>query len=108
MCTENTNNYAGEITVLEINTHLLPVKRDIWEARAQWRDIGRALGLTEGAIQSIHEPNDGESLHKVLAHWIQSGTATMPDLLRALEDVTVSRRDIANEIRALMQGQGQN
>ena len=96
-----SNYCAGEATVLEINTHLRPVKRAIWEARAQWRDIGRALELTEGAIKSIHEPNDGECLHEVLFQWIQPGAATMPYLLQALEDVTVNRKDIANEICAL-------
>ena len=88
-------------TVLEVDTHLRPLKKAIWEVRAQWRDIGRALDLSDGTIESIHEANDGESLHKVLSQWIQSGTATTQDLLQALEDDIVYRKDIANKIRAL-------
>ena len=77
------------------------MKRAIWEARARWKDIGRALDLSEGTIDSIHEREDGESLHKVLQKWMQSGKATIQDLLNALEDPTVDRTDIANEIRSL-------
>ena len=88
-------------TLLKVNTHLLPVRQSIWEARPQWRDIGRALDLTESTVQSIHEPNDGECLHQVLLKWMQSGDATIYNLLEALEDVAVGRTDIANEVRAL-------
>lgn len=78
------------------------MKKSIWEARPQWRDIGRALGLTDSTIRTIriHEPNDGECLHEVLSKWMQSGGATVHNLLEALEDVTVTRTDIANEVRA--------
>ena len=100
--------YADGATVLKMDTHLRHVKRAIWEARSQWRDIGRALNLTDGTIESIHEVNDGESLHRVLSQWIQTGTATMPDLLQALEDDTVNRTDIANQIRSLRGGQRTN
>ena len=74
------------------------MKGYIWEARAQWRDIGRALDISDGTIRSIHEPSDGEYLHQLLTIWMQSGTATIQDLLTALEDPTVDRRDIVNEI----------
>ena len=87
--------------VLTVDSHLRPVKEAIWESRVQWRNIGRALDLTEGTIDSIHEPNDGESLHKVLKKWMESGKATMHDLLMALDDVTVGRIDIAKKIRKL-------
>ena len=87
--------------VLTVDSHLRPVKRAIWESRVQWRDIGRALDLSEGTIDSFHEPNDGESLHKVLKKWMGSGKATMHDLLMALDDVTVGRMDIAEKIRKL-------
>ena len=74
------------------------MKGCIWEARAQWRDIGRALDIPDGTIRSIHEPSDGESLHHILTLWMHSGTATIQDLLTALEDPAVDRRDIVNEI----------
>ena len=77
------------------------MKRAVWDARHQWKNIGRELGLSEGTIQSIHEPDDGECLHQVLLRWMKTGRATINDLLEALEDPTVDHRDIANKIRAL-------
>ena len=77
------------------------MRKAVWEARPDWRNIGRALDLSEGTIDSIHEREDGESLHTVLKTWMQSGKATIQDLLNALEDPTVGRTDIANEIRSL-------
>ena len=76
------------------------MKGYIWEARAQWKNIGRTLGLSEGTVCSIHESSDGESLHQILTHWIHAGNATVQDLLKALEDPTVDRRDIAHELRS--------
>ena len=76
------------------------MKDDIWEAQAQWKNIGRALGLPEGTICSIHESSDGESLHQILTHWMHAGNATIQDLLTALEDRTVGRRDISNKLRS--------
>ena len=84
-----------------MNDHLRHVKRAVWEARTQWKNIGRSLRLSEGTIQSIHGADDGECLHIVLSIWMQTGRATINDLLDALEDVTVARHDIALNIRAL-------
>ena len=75
------------------------MKGYIWEARAQWKNIGRALGISEGTICSIHA-DDGESLHQILTHWMHAGNATIQDLLTALEDPTVGRRDISNKLRS--------
>ena len=77
------------------------MKRAVFEARSQWKAIGRALGLTDGTIDSIHDQDDGECLHKVLSKWMHSGGATIHGLLDALEDITVDRRDIAHKIRSL-------
>ena len=84
--------------ILKINSDLRQVKQALWEARSQWKDIGHALDISDGTIRSIHEPSDGESLHQILTIWMQSGTATIQDLLMALEDATVGRKDIVNEI----------
>ena len=83
-----------------MDDHLVRVKLAVWQVRTQWREIGRLLGLSEGTIQSIHEPHDGVCLHAVLSLWMQTGGATINDLLKALEDKTVGRHDIANKIRA--------
>ena len=84
-----------------MDKHLKHVKYAVWGARAQWKNIGRSLGLPEGTIQSIHEPDEGECLHAVLSLWMQTGQATINDLLEALENPPIARRDIAHEIRAL-------
>ena len=76
------------------------MKKAIFSARAQWKNIGRALALSEGTIDSIHEPEDSEGLHKVLKKWMGTGRAKTQDLLEALEDKTVGRGDIAKELRA--------
>ena len=86
-------------TVLNVDTHLLHVKRAIREARVRWKDIGRGLQLSEGTIESIHEVDDEERLHKVLSLWMKTGSATIYELLKALEDPPVGRKDIAGEIR---------
>ena len=82
-----------------VNTHLTPVKLAIWEARGEWKNIGRGLNVSEGDINSIHEDNDGERLHKILSLWMQTGSATIDKLLDTLKNPPVSRNDIAGEIR---------
>ena len=57
--------------------------------------------MSEVTIASIHYSDDGECLHAVLASWIQTGNAVIQDLLRALENKTVGREDIAIKIRQL-------
>ena len=88
-------------TVLSEDKHLQSVNRAVLEARAEWKKIGRALGMSEGIIKSIRDPDDGECLHEVLTKWIHTGKATIYDLLEALDDPTVARADIAKRIRAL-------
>ena len=95
---------AGHVTILAVHTHLSYIKNAISEAREKWRDIGRALGLSEGTIQSIHRQtiyNSNESLHQVLSLWMYTGKATTQHLLEALEDPAVRRTDIANHMRDL-------
>ena len=92
---------VGAATALEIDTHLQSVYIAVYEARSKWRNIGRSLKVSEGTIASIHHSDDGECLHAVLTSWIQTGNAVIQDLLRALENRTVSRHDIAKEIRDL-------
>ena len=77
------------------------MKNAVFKARSQWKAIGRALGLTYDTIDSIHDQDDVECLHKVLSIWMQSGGSTIHGLLDALEDITVARHDIAHMIRSL-------
>lgn len=90
--------FVGE-SILKSSADLRWVRRVVWEARSQWRDIGRAFELSEGTICAIHEDTDGESLHMVIKLWMELGKATVNTLLEALEDEVVSRCDIAQEIR---------
>ena len=87
--------------MLSVGTHLQPVKHAVWKARSLWKEIGRALGISDDTISTIHYTDDGECLHKVLSEWIHSGKATIHDLLQALADKTVERNDIKNEIHVL-------
>ena len=79
----------------------MPIKEAIWDVRAKWKDIGRKLKLTEGDIDAIHEHDDGECLHRVLLQWIQTGRATILDLLTTLESKIIDRFDLVGEIRSL-------
>ena len=79
----------------------MPIKEAIWDARSQWKDIGRKLGLKEGDIRAIHEPSDGECLHEVLLQWMHSGRATTAYLLMALESKAVGCSDLVKEIQSL-------
>ena len=92
---------TGENTVLRIDPHLKRVKDAIWNARYLWKEIGRALDICDDTIRTIHDKKDDECLHTVLSFWIQSGNATILDLLQALTDKTVAREDIKNEIHIL-------
>lgn len=79
-------------------THLWHVKSAIWDARAKWRRIGEALGLTSGTMDTIYGSDD-DCMHEVVKMWIHTGKATMSKLLKALEETTVARGDIAKDIR---------
>ena len=80
---------------------MVPIKEAIWEARSHWRYIGDKLGLKKEDIQAIKEPSDGECLHKVLLHWIQSGGATTDQLLEAMSSELVNRPDLVKKINSL-------
>ena len=88
--------------VLDLDVHLGPLRGAVFQAAHKWKDIGRALpGVTEGYIRSIRSSEDSECLNDVLSKWINTGRAKTTDLLKALEEPTVSRTDIANKIRDL-------
>lgn len=91
----------GVDTVLSIDVHLERVRLVVWKDRSNWKNIGRALGVCDGDIKAIHDPNDSECLHKVLSKWIHTGEATISDLLKALAHETVNRNDVVNEIHVL-------
>ena len=68
-------------------------------------DIGLALGIFPGTLQSIKFDKelhgDKDRLNEVLLKWMHSGQATIAQLLEALIDPSVDRCDIANKIKAI-------
>ena len=95
---------VGKRIVLDVNKHLRHVKNAVLDAACLWYDIGLCLDIPPGTLQSIksnrelHE--DKDHLNEVLLKWMQSGQATIYQLLEALVDPCVGRGDIANKIRA--------
>ncbi len=89
--------------VLGVDTHLMPLKEAIWDARSKWKDIGRKLGLTDGDINAIKESehNISECLNEVLVRWIQTGKATIYDLLKALKSEVIDCSGIVSKILSL-------
>ena len=83
--------------MLNVDKHLHHVRNALLGAAYQWRDIGRALELTDGTLRSIRG-EDNECLNEVLAQWMHSGKATVDQLLDALKDQSVKRVDIVPKI----------
>ena len=81
----------------------MPLKEEIWDARSQWKDIGRKLGLKDGDIHAIKESehNISECLNEVLVQWMQTGKATIYDLFKALDSRVIGRSDIVRTIQSL-------
>ena len=82
-----------------------PLTLAIWNARSNWRDIGRALRVSSDVMNEIGVDhclqNDGQRMERVLVEWLHSGKATVHQLLRALEERSVRHYDIAKNIRSL-------
>ena len=90
--------YPSDI-VLKVNTHLHHVRNALLEAASQWRDIGQALDIAPGTLNSIRG-EDIQCLNEMLTKWMHGGEATMDQLLEALEDPSVQRGDIVRQIKA--------
>ena len=87
-----------------MDTHLTPLFELIWDARSQWKEIGCKLGLTDGdtrAIKAESEHDTSQCLTKVLVQWMQTGKATIYDLLKALKSKDIDRSDIVSKIQSL-------
>ena len=86
--------YVVSTEVLCVATHLQTVKELIWEARVKWKALAGALGVSHDTVEEIgHDlqcKSDGDRLEKVLAEWMNEGSATMNDLQTALANPTVN------------------
>ena len=81
------------------------VKMLVWEARVQWRALARALGVPHHTVEEIRHDlqcrNDGDRLEVVLTEWMRGGTATIHDLLTALNNHNVNCGHVSSQLRAL-------
>ena len=84
--------------------HLLTLTEVVWDTRVKWRDIGRALRVSSDVLDEVivdqYLRDDGQRMERVLVEWLHTGKATVHQLLRAFEDKSVRRHDIAMEIRS--------
>ncbi len=81
---------------------LAQVLRELFTVHGNWYNIGLCLGLGPailGNIQSANHAND-VCLRNMLIQRINQGGLTWENIVEALEDVTVGRRQVATEIRA--------
>ena len=92
--------HVGSDIVLTVNKHLHHVKNALLDAASVWKDIGQALDIVHGTLESIRG-EDNECLNEMLTKWMHTGSATIDQLLKALVDPSVCRRDIVLEIQGL-------
>ena len=87
--------------ILSIND-LSDVHTKLYDARAKWFDIGLALNISHGTLESIRSEqcSNGDCLREMLAHRMQSGgDLTWADLCCCLRIPAVGRNDLTIEIR---------
>ena len=80
------------------------MKETVWDGRAKWREIAQELNIYSNVVSFNIRNNDEEELSDVLSQWIQTGTATMIDLVRALRSDQVGFKVIAKELLLTKQG----
>ena len=80
---------------------LSDVHTKLYDARSKWIDIGLALNISYGTLESIknEQQNNSDRLREMLAHRIQSGDdLTWANLSSCLRYPTIGRKDLAKEI----------
>ena len=83
--------------ILSAGVHLRAIKNAVWEARAKWKEIGLALRFTKDDLAVLTD-DAGANLERVLLMWMYRGTATIDQLLDALQSNRVRERGLANKI----------
>ena len=89
---------TGNISIKDLGN----VYEKLYDARTKWFDIGLALNIENGTLESIEngQHDNGECLRRMLAHRIQSGgPLCWNDVCCCLKKPTVGRRDLADEIQ---------
>ncbi len=78
------------------------VKKAVFRARRRWRPIGTELGISQDDLDNIEDEGDDneECLANMLRVWLRSPSLrpTWEALVKALQDQTVGRENIAIEI----------
>ena len=101
----HTHTHTDSVVILVEQTHLQTLKELIWEVRVHWRALAGALGVPHDTVEEIHHNiqcrSDGDRLEKALTVWMGCGTATIHDLLTALNNHTVNGGHVSRRLRAL-------
>ena len=97
--------HTDSAVILVESTHLQKLKELIWEVRVQWRALAGALGVPYDIVEEIRHDlqcrSDEDRLEKALTEWMRCGTATIHDLLTALNNHTVNCGHVSRSLRAL-------
>ena len=99
------HTHTDSAVVLVESTHLQTLKELIWEVGVHWRALAGALSVPHDTVEDIHHDilcrSNGDRLEKALTEWMRSGTATIHDLLTALNNPTVNCGHVSRRLRAL-------
>ena len=76
------------------------VYKEVYEASAKWRRIGLELNLTHGTLDAIEKrsPDPADQLERVLIKWLNKGTATWGELVKALFSIPVGEKELARSL----------
>ena len=79
------------------------VRREIYDARAKWYDIGIELEISTGTLKSIKAMYDGpsECLREMLDTWLKQvdPKPSWKVLITALEQPTVGEKQLADSLK---------
>ena len=85
---------------------LKDVQSALWDARANWRNIGSCIGVDQGTLDTM-KGKDGDCLNGILSHWLRgvynpkeknSKPRTWHTLIEALRDKIVNEEAMANKL----------
>ena len=94
--------YLHFLAILGLSVdNLHEVQTEIYDARAQWEQLGLALNIPVSTLDTIKEDHNGTSTRflKILQVWLQTGDErTWQVLAEALGQDVVGRPDIKKKI----------
>ena len=80
---------------------LVSVQTAVWEARAEWYNIGLQLGLSAGTLDAIklgNQSNPDTCFTEVLKLWLRGSGRSWSDLAGALRAPTVGFEHLAEQL----------